>query len=234
VSTQVQLLLIVQDRDRKIMRLEREIADLPQRRQLIEAQLDSHKKALEQADDLIRKRGLEQKELESEIEARKQKIAKFRQQQFEVKNNDDYRALERQIEAVNAEIVALEDREIEVMEAVEQAHAIHDEKTAALKEEQKSVQGEVELFNQRAANLEKELADARSARADSIAAIDPDWIARYDRTMKHTGDYALVPVENNTCGGCHMKLPPQAAHDARRLDSMTLCMYCGRLLYYMP
>jgi predicted nucleic acid-binding Zn-ribbon protein len=234
VSTQVQLLLIVQDRDRKIMRLEREISDLPQRRKRIEAQLDSHKKALEQADDLIRKRGLEQKELESEIEARKQKIAKFRQQQFEVKNNDDYRALEKQIELVNREIVELEDRELEIMESVEQAHAVRDEKTAALKEEEKGVSEEVELFNQRAANLENELADARSARAESVAAVDPEWISRYERTFQHTGDFALVPVENNTCGGCHMKLPPQAAHDARRLDSMTLCMYCGRLLYYMP
>jgi uncharacterized protein len=234
VSTNVEKLLVIQDRDRKIGRLAREINDLPERRRMIESQLDAHKKALEAAEDVIRKKGLEQKELEAQIEQRKERIQKLRQQQFEVKNNDDYRAFEHQIESVNKDILAIEERELVMMEAVEAANAVRDEKIEALKSEETIVNEELARFKERAANIEKELIELETKRRALAEDMDPDWLARYDRIFKHHGDFALVTVEHNTCGGCHMKLPPQLAHDARKLDSMTTCMYCGRLLYFIP
>ncbi len=234
MSTNVEKLLVIQDRDRKISRLVREINELPARRKLIEAQLDAHKEALEQAEEVIRKKNLEQKELDAEVDKRKERIQKLRQQQFEVKNNDDYRALQRQIEEINKEIEEIEERELAVMEATEAASAVRNEKTRALKSEQAVVNEELDTFKQRAANVEKELIDLKTERSELVKDVDPEWLSRYDRVYKHHGDYALVTVEHNTCGGCHMKLPPQMAHDARKLDSMTSCMYCGRLLYFIP
>jgi uncharacterized protein len=235
VSSQVELLLIVQERDRKIQRMEREIDDLPKRKALIEAQLDSHKRAVQEAEEVLRKGGLQQKELESEIDECKAKITKFRQQQFEVKNNDDYRALENQIEATNKAIAEIEERELVVMEAVEQAEQVRDEKSQELADEQKLVDVELGKFQERIANVERELEETRALRKRDAEAVDPEWLSRYDRIFQHVGDYALVEVdENHTCGGCHMKIPPQAVHDARKLDSMTPCMYCGRLLYSLP
>ncbi len=201
---------------------------------MIEAQLDTHKRTLEEADEAIRKKGLEQKDLEGEIEQRKERIRKYRQQQFEVKSNDDYRALDEKIKAVEKGIKDIEDRELVLMEAIEEAKAVHDEKTAVLKAEENLVGEELERFKARAANIEQELIELKTQRKELVRDLDEEWLSRYERVFKHHGDYALVPVENNACGGCHMKLPPQMAHDARRLNDMTLCMYCGRLLYYLP
>ena len=234
MSSNVEKLLVVQDRDRKIKRLEQEIHDLPARKKLIEAQLDAFQKAHDDAEDNIRKKSLEQKDLEAQVEQHEERIRKFRQQQMDVKNNDDYKAFEHQIETVRQEILTIEERDLVLMEELEALENIRDEKAAALKDEQKVVDGELELFRQRSANIETELKEVQADRARLAADVDPDWLSRYDRIFQHVGDYALVEVESNTCGGCHMKLPPQAAHDARRLDDMTLCMYCGRLLYYIP
>ncbi len=234
MSSNVEKLLVIQDRDRKIRRLEQEIKDLPKRKQLIEAQLDAFRKAHDEAEDAIRKKSLEQKDLEAQIEQRQERIRKFRQQQFEVKNNDDYRAFEHQIATLNQEISDVEDRDLVLMEEIEGLQKIRDEKLASLKDEEKVVAGELELFQQRSDNIARELEEVQQNRAELARDVDPTWLQRYDRIFQHVGDYALVEVENNTCGGCHMKLPPQAAHDARRLDDMTLCMYCGRLLYYIP
>lgn len=234
MSTHVEKLLVIQDRDRKISRLVQEINDLPDRRKMIEAQLDSYKQTLEAAEDAIRKKNLEQKELEGQIEERRERIQKYRQQQYEVKSNDDYRALEEKIKAVEKEISNIEDRELVLMEEVEAAQAVCDEKSAELKAEQKTVEEELERFKARAANVEKELIDLKTQRKALLQDMDDEWLSRYERVFRHHGDYALVPIENNTCGGCHMKLPPQIAHDARRLNEMTTCMYCGRLLYYLP
>ena len=43
-------------------------------------------------------------------------------------------------------------------------------------------------------------------------------------------DRALVNVENGTCTGCHMKLPPYLIHQARKQTEIVFCGYCGRML----
>jgi uncharacterized protein len=234
VSSNVEKLLIVQDRDRQISRLSRESEDLPARRKLIEAQLDAHRAALEAAEDAIRKKGLQQKEREAEIEAKRGLITKYRQQQFEVKSNDDYRSFEQRIATLEEDIRGIEDSELVLMEALEQLEAVRREKSEALHVEARQVQSELEGFNQRATQLERQRDELQAERAALVREVDPDWLARYERIFAHVGDRALVPVAHHTCGGCHMKLPPQAEHDARKLDQLTLCMYCGRMLYYIP
>lgn len=232
MATPIEQLLILQDRDRRISRLQRELELLPGRRKAIESQLDSHRQALTEAEDELRKGQLEQKDLEARIDAHQERIKKLRQQQLEVKNNDDYRAFEKEVNAVEEEIVSIEDRELAVMEKIERLLGTRDEKRESLNAEEHAVQEELDQLSQRASNIEKEQAELRVSRDALSQDCDPEWLARYDRIFKNKGDAAVVPIENGTCGGCHMKLPPQMAHDARKGDTMTVCMYCGRLLYF--
>ncbi len=231
MSTNIEKLLIIQDRDRRILRLQREIAEEPARKALIETQLDTFKKSLSNAEESLRKGELEQKDLEAQIQSRQERIQKIRQQQFEVKNNDDYRAFEKEIGNIQQEIKDIEDRELALMESMEKLSAVRDEKRKALDEEANLVKEELGILVQRKTNLEQELKETDEKRAALVADCDPEWLERYDRIFKNKGDYAIVTVEKGTCGGCHMKLPPQVIHDARKGDFMTLCMYCGRLLY---
>lgn len=201
---------------------------------MIESQLDAHRRTLEEAEDAMRRKGMEQKDCEAQIEQRQERIQKFRVQQMSCKSNADYKAFDHQIETVQAEIREVEERELVLMEELEELAAVRDEKQAALKEESAGVEAELQKFAVRTEQIQAELESTKADRAKAAALVDPDWLSRYDRIFAHMGDLALVTVEHNTCGGCHMKLPPQMAHDARRLDSMTACMYCGRLLYYIP
>lgn len=216
------------------MRFTREITDLPARKKLIETQLDAHKKALEASDDVLRKNGLRQKELEAEVEEKRARIRKLREQQLAVKKNDEYRAIEKEIFAFNQEIAKIEDAQIAVMEQIETAQKIKAEKTGSLKEEQALVNGELERLEQRVGSIQTDLDETQRERDELAKDVDEVWLSRYERVLKHRGDFAVVPVENGACGGCHMKLPPQVVYDVRRLDEMTTCLYCGRMLYYMP
>jgi len=234
VASIIEQLLVLQDRDRKLMRLQREIDDLPERQAMIEAPLEAYQQAIDRAEEDIRNKKKEQNDLEAQIEQRRERIKKFRQQQMEVKNNDDYRTFETQIKKLETEITSLEDKELELMEALEGLETVRAEKQAAWANEKEGIDADLADVRQRAANIEQEYEAVKADRAKLAEGIDPDWLARYDRVFQHHRDYALVSAENNTCGGCHMKLPPQAAHDARKLDSMTTCMYCGRLLYSLP
>jgi uncharacterized protein len=234
VSTHVEKLLVLQERDRKISRLSREIKDLPARQKMIDSRLDQQRKAVSESEDLLRKATLRQKEMDAEINEWKEKIKKLREQQMTCKNNDDYKAIERQIFSYQKEIKSVEEKQIALMEANEDAVAERDRRAEALATEEKVVSQELAMLKDRVANIEKQIADLQAERDKVAAEIEPEWLSRYQRIFERRHDFAIVPVNNGTCGGCHMKLPPQVSVDARRLDTMTSCSYCGRLLYIIP
>ena len=61
---------------------------------------------------------------------------------------------------------------------------------------------------------------------------DPNALSRYDRLMRSKNDFAVVPIRNGNCGGCHLNVTPQLVHNAKHGSELTSCDYCGRILYW--
>jgi predicted nucleic acid-binding Zn-ribbon protein len=234
VSTIIERLLIIQDRDRKITHLMREAKDLPARIQEIKSRLDIHRESMKTAHEDMKKNAAATKQAEVEIDSRKQKIMKFREQQLQIKSNDEYRILEHEIAVVQGEIRNLEDQELALMEQAENLRKAIAEREKDLKQEEGRANQDEEVLKKRLENIQAEIHDLQVDRDSQAAGTDPTWLARYDRIFKRTADYALVPVENAACGGCHMKLPPHLVHEAKRGLAMTQCSFCSRILYWQP
>lgn len=120
------------------------------------------------------------------------------------------------------------------MEEAESLKARVAEATKALQQEEAIVKSDWAAQDARLQQIQGELAAVRKDREGFAAGVDESWLARYERVFKHTGDFGLVPVDSGSCGGCHMKLPPQVVQDAKRGANMTSCSYCGRILYWRP
>jgi hypothetical protein len=230
--TTLEKLLVLQDRDRKLRQLLQETRDIPARKNLIESRLKANKDACQAAQDSLKKNQAQIKSVELEIESVKDTIKKYRAQQGQIKNNDQYRALEREIREQMGRIRELEEREIVLMEESESLKKVAAEREQELARENETVQVDIKALDERLANIKSEVDDARKNREAMSEGIDDAWLSRYTRIFNNKGDYALVPVENGTCGGCHMKVPPQLVQDAKRGDTMVSCSYCGRLLYW--
>ncbi len=173
----------------------------------------------------------ETKKYEVEAEARKEKIAKLKTQQLEVKTNKEYSTIQSEIKTIQDSISKLEDEQLVVMEEVEKAKAEVKQKKAALVDEEKAVQDDVGLLDQRLKTIGQELAKIRETRALEAKDIDSKWLAQYERIFARK-DKGIVHVEDGVCGGCHMALPPAVIHRAKRMDNnMVVCDFCGRLLY---
>jgi predicted nucleic acid-binding Zn-ribbon protein len=234
VSTTIERLLIIQDRDRAIARLTRESEDIPARKQQIEDRLKTHQEFLHQTQEALKKAQAGIKQVEVEIESRRQKINRFREQQNQVKKNEEYRALEHEISVVQNEIRAEEDHELEFMEQVEQNRALLAAREADLKKEDSRVREDQQVFDRRMDEIQAEIAKLQTDRKALAEAVDADWLTRYERILAKTADYALVPVEHGACGGCHMNLPPHLVHAARKGLASVQCSYCSRMLYWKP
>ena len=230
----VERLLVLQDRDRRLRQLSREKEDIPARKKLIESRLQEHRTALQREQDEHKKRISAAKQVDLDIETLKTRILKLREQQGQVKTNEQYRAIENEVAALQKQIKELEDREIALMEEAESVKGGVSVSEKALQQEETIVKSDWAAQDDRVKLIVAEIEELSRQRAELAAAVDPTWLARYERVFKHTGDFGLVPLESGSCGGCHMKLPPQLVQDAKRGTAMISCSYCGRILYWRP
>lgn len=228
----IEKLLILQDRDRKLRRVKAELGSIEPQRQAMKQKADGAKSDLSNAQQRGKEIETKRKQLELEVETKKEQINKYGQQQFQTRKNDEYQALAKEIEHCKAAIVRIEDEEIDLMERAEQAAKQVDAASKALKEAQAIVDNEVKQLNESEKNLQKELGELESNRDELAAAVDESALSRYERTMKSRGDNVIVGIEHGVCGGCHMKIPAQVVLHCRAQQELTTCTNCGRILYY--
>ena len=227
----IRKLLTVQEHDTRIRDMERAIRDIPARKQQEETRLEEHKAELGEAEEALKATQAEIKKLELEIQSWKDKVAKLRQQQLEIKTNKEFRAIETEIQTAAEAIRGLEDQELERMETLELGRRDVGAKQKALDEEKTAVAEDVAALDQRLRQIETDVALEREAREGAVGEVDaPDWLQTYERILSRK-DKALVPIEGGVCSGCHMKLLPYIVHDAKKASELVACSFCGRLLY---
>ena len=223
-------LLAVQEHDCRIRELEKELRDVPKRKDEEQLRLKDHKEALAKAEEALKGKLAEIKKFELEGDAKREKISKFRTQQFELKTNKEFKAIEAEIKGVQDGIAGLEDQQLVLMEDVEKARAEVQKKKMALAEEEKAVLKDVSLLDGRMNQIGADLKAVKERRDVAAKDADPQWLKRYERIFSRK-DRGLVPIEDGVCGGCHMALPPYIIHGAKRTDSIVACEYCGRMLH---
>lgn len=228
----IEKLLILQDRDRKLRRVQAELAHIEPERQTLRrksattlAQLDAAKTRVKQIES-------ERKRLELDVEAKKGQIERYLNQQLQTRKNEEYKALTHEIEGCKAEITHIEDQEISLMEQAEAAQEDVARFTRETDEAKKLCDSAVTQLNERETNLQKELAALQTNRGELAAAVDDGTRGRYERLVKSKGDNALVGVDHGVCGGCHMRLPAQVLVTCQANQDLVTCTNCGRILYY--
>lgn len=233
VSIQQDLLnlLQLQDRDVKIRRLEAELAQKPLDIEALKNGLSEHRKRLEAARENVKKRTTEKNSLEGDLESRLQNIQKLDGQSSQVKTNEEYRAMMKEIESLKKGNIPLEDKILEAMEKVEEEKKIVAQEEQHLKQEEAKVaeqerviKGEIEAIRALRETIVKE-------REGLIAGVRADLLERYNLTFENKEDAAIVVIEHGACGGCHMAITPQIMTEVKRRHDLVLCENCARILY---
>jgi len=228
----IEKLLILQDRDRKIRRVKGELAHIEPERQALKTKSATAQAGLDAAKTKVKELESKRKDLELEVEAKKELIRKYANQQLQTRKNEEYRALAHEIEMCNEAIVKIEDQEIELMEQTEAAQKEVGRATQAAADAKELVDDQVAQLGAREVNLKKELAELTANREELAGAVDDGSRSRYERLVKNKGENVVVGVQHGVCGGCHMKLPPQLLVSAQAQQELITCINCGRILYY--
>jgi predicted nucleic acid-binding Zn-ribbon protein len=230
---ELQNLLELQNADREILRLNEEIAALPRRVAAIEEKLAGTKAVLERAKTAVKADEAAKRKYESTTQDLQQKISKYRDQMLDVKTNEQYKALQHEVEFAQKEIQATEDKILELMLNADAREKEVKAAEAELKAETAEIEKEKKEAHDRTAEDEKQLAEWNAKRAQLRAGVPDDLLRHYDRVVKlrKTG---LSEVRDHKCMACQVMLRPQTYNEVRSGSSVIICDSCQRILYFDP
>ena len=228
----IEKLLILQDRDRKILRTQTELSGVAPQRQAALNKTSSSQAALDAAKLKAKHIESDRKKLELDVDAHKQRINKYASQQLLTKKNEEYRALAHEIEMAKEAIAKLEDQELELMIQADGAKQEIDAANKIAATAKKDADAASGVLAERETNLQKQLAEFQANRNELAAGVGENALRRYERLLKQRGENIIVGVEHSVCGGCHMKLPTQVLIACQAQADLNPCPHCGRILYF--
>ncbi len=234
VAISLEKLLILQERDRKRLAFEQQLAATPRERATIEGKIATEKAAIESAK--AEWHGLEskKKQLELEIGSAQDKAGKYRIQQSQVRKNDEYQALTHEIATMESNILKLEEQEIGVMISIDEAKKRFSAAEAELKQNIVGHEAKIKVLRERETHLQTDVKDAQATVAEARQDVPAPQLKIYDRISIKPGHPVCVPVTAARCGGCHLKVSANVELEARKLEQVTTCDQCGRIVYWAP
>ena len=157
------------------------------------------------------------------IEAKRRSVKTNREYESLLKEEEQLRTRKSQVEeemlACMSEMESLEKK-------IEQLETEHHQLDAQVTEDKQAVKAEASESETRFADLAREVAAVE-------AEIAPAVLKTFVKIKKMTPDgKALAPARNSVCMGCHMNIPPQMFNELQRFDSLKLCPFCSRILYW--
>ncbi len=229
---QIEKLLIVQDRDTSLQKIEQELTRIPKERALIESKIAAEEANVEAARQTLKEKEVQRSELDTEVQAKEAAVAKFRTQQLEIKKNDEYRAMTQQIEQTEAEIGTLEEQEIELMLEIDTVTEQFEADKAEIEVRIQEQRRHIDLLAEKEQNLKASIDDAKAALAASREGVEETYMEHYDRVRKLVKRAPYVAqVKSHVCGRCHLRVSNEVSRDALNAGEPHFCDQCACIVY---
>jgi len=162
------------------------------------------------------------------------RLARFEEHKAAVKTNEQFHALQHEMEMGKEEKAALEERVLVLMmdadtlaAAVKAAEGVLAGANAAL------TAMKAEHAKDRAV-LEADIAKLLDERAATTPGVDKATLAKYETLLKGRKGIAISAMLNGGCTVCHMALRPAVQAQVKRNDALNTCENCQRILYFVP
>lgn len=221
----LQTLLSQIDRIRTVRgELPLEVRDLEDTIAGLQTRIDNYQREIEE----LRQKGLAEKEKINEAQS---KIARYKEQLNEVKNNREFDLLSKEIEFQTLEIELCEKHITECERASENKKAEIDSTRELLSDKE-------HILNEKRAELEEIVSETKQDEdnlREQVKAIEPDvdprTLAAFKRIRKNARNgLGIVYIQRNACGGCFNRIPPQKQMEIKLHKKVIVCEYCGRIM----
>jgi predicted nucleic acid-binding Zn-ribbon protein len=223
-------LLSLQRLDERIGSLRAEVADL-EAALSGDAELDRLRAGTATAQAALRSEEAAAKRAELALAEVRRRARQLERRLYDgsVRNPQDLLGMQRELDALQPQIQTLEARLLERMEAAEGADAALIEARAAQGEREEDRRTQEMPRRERLAAARRALEETEAARASAATAAPPADLRLYERVAAHWRP-AVVRLEGDSCGGCHLPLGIREARQARSGEAIVQCSKCDRVV----
>ena len=159
------------------------------------------------------------------------KIARYKEQLDNVRNNREFDLLSKEVEFQSLEIELAEKHINEYNRVMEQRN-----RDIATTEE--NLNDREQILVEKRAELDEIVSETRQDEErlrEKALALEPKVDARtlsaFKRIRKNARNgLGVVYIQRNACGGCFNRIPPQKQLEIKLRKKIIVCEYCGRIL----
>lgn len=223
-------LLILQDRDKRLLNLAKDLAKLPQEEARAKAKLAVDEEAVKQAKDALHSVELRVKKIEMDAETRRTTVKRLRVQQFETKKNEEYNALGHEITRYEKEVDEFETQELQAMEEVDAFRVKFQEASEQLAKTRAVVEADLAAIRERHARMLEQQKEVQLDRDKLVQTVSEDILPLYNKLIKSKDGLAIATLHSGNCTGCNMKVIASTVIAVQSEKEITQCENCGRIL----
>ena len=229
---QLPILLQLQEVDSEISKLESSKAEIPVQLRALDAELAKYREEFQAENEVLEELQKERRSKDRQLKVQQAQLEKYKSQRLSVKTNKEYTALESEIAELEETNSTVEDEILELMISIDEATDKLEVAENELKTHEKAFRKKRSEFVSEMKRLDQEIAKWSKKRNSFLGKIDPVLMRRYNSWRTRRGGSLVAVIDGQSCGGCHLTLPPQLINDVRKKKELLTCNSCGRILYW--
>ncbi|HBR18322.1 MAG: hypothetical protein A3G39_05115 [Deltaproteobacteria bacterium RIFCSPLOWO2_12_FULL_43_16] len=171
--------------------------------------------------------------LDDEIFSCTERIKKNEDRLKNIKNDKEFNAATKELNTAKKEKQTKEGERSKLIEKVDEKKGLIKEADDRLQNKKTELEGKNTAIITNKEEWGKGLKEKTEEKAAIIKDIPPSLLKRYETIKQKRQGIAIVSVEDGTCQGCYMNIPPQAYIQLQKGSSdLIFCPHCHRILYW--
>jgi uncharacterized protein len=226
-------LLALQDLDLEVMRAEKRLDELPEKRAILEtrAKIAEVQKLKAKAQLLVSKLEAELRAHQDEVSNLTEKLATEQKKVMETSDHRQVQAITREMDGLKRRRDKVEMLSLQLMERIDKADGQLVKVNAALDQLAVKEESLVEQFKAEGGKLQTEIATLNARRDAYASQLSADTLQRYRTVRDQKGGIGVGKLEDTTCSACRMELPAERVKELRGSGSdVGVCPECKRLI----
>ncbi|PLX70028.1 MAG: hypothetical protein C0603_03565 [Denitrovibrio sp.] len=225
-------LMEVQRLDNLIADAEEKLAGIPEYLETAQTELETAQTEFDDFKGHYEKDLSEKNEIQTSYEENKALLEKAQLKLPEVKNNKEYEAVLKEMDVLKKIVGDAEEKLGSLNETVDKFESEDAGVVSKLENAKKTHKASIKKRDVENTDLTNELAANKAARIEAVVGIKKSLLAKYDRVRLARNNLAVVRVDNETCTGCYIKVPPQLYVEVVKGKELYQCPNCQRFLYH--
>ena len=189
------------------------------RLQEAEDALQSNRKLLRQAENAVQEQRLKIEQTEATLYSGR------------VRNPKELQDMQNEAAALKRYRIVLEDRQLEVMIAVEETEAVQKTANAELETVVSQFAKQHSDLNQEKTVLLNDIERTENERKATVGSIPAEPLKLYEQLRQQRRGIAVAKVTDKACSACGSTLNAVLLNAARSPNQISRCDICGRILY---